>query len=101
MSLTRSDEACKALIKRFPNQRYDFYFKDRREVFYAIPKAHGIWSLHGQLSLNREPETVAKYGALHCVSEMIATFDFAMKEGEVDNERIDRAEKKCYDKADE
>lgn len=94
-------EAVKALIKRFPNQRYDFYFKDRREVFYAIPKAQGIWSLHAQLALNREPETVAKYGEVHSVKEMIVAFEFAMNESEVDKKRIDRAEKRCYDKADE
>jgi hypothetical protein len=101
LSIPMGNEACKALIRRFPNQRYDFYFKDRREVFYAIPKAQGIWGLHAQLLLNREPETEAKYGAVHCVREMIAAFDFAMSEREVDKERIERAEKKCYDKADE
>jgi len=101
VTISMGDEACKALIKRFPSQRYDFYFKDRREVFYAIPKAQGIWSLHTQLSLNREPATEAKYGAVHCVKEMIAVFDFAMNEREVDTERIERAEKRCSDKADE
>lgn len=101
LTIPMGDDACKALIKRFPNQRYDFYFKDRREVFYAIRKAHGIWSLHSQLSLNRESEAVAKYGAVHCVKEMLAAFEFAMNEGEVDKERVDSAEKQCYDKADE
>jgi hypothetical protein len=64
LSLPMGDEACKALIRRFSNQRYDFYFKDRREVFYAISECQGIWSLHRQLEMNREPETVAKYGAI-------------------------------------
>src|ERR1017187_6788822 len=101
LSRPMGDDACGKLIKRFPIQRYDFFFRERREVFYAIPESQGIWSLHRQLEINREPETVAKYGTQHSVSEMIHAFEFAMDEGKVDKELIELNEKKCYDKADE
>lgn len=100
LSLPMGDDVCNALIRHFPIQLYDFFFKDRREVFYAIPECQGIWSLHRQLEMNREPETVAKYGARHSVKEMIHAFEFAMNEGEVDNKYIELNEKKCYHKAD-
>jgi len=101
LTLRMGDEACAVFLKRMPTQRYDYYFKDRREVFYAIPDYHGVWALHAQLGLNREPETIAKYGAKHAVGEMLSAFEFAMAEGEVDKELIEMAQKKHLAKADE
>jgi hypothetical protein len=101
LTLQMGDAACVALVKRMPTQRYDYYFKDRREVFYEIPDYHGIWALHGQLGLNREPEAVAKYGAKHAVGEMLSAFEFAMNEGEVDKEFIEAVQKRQLAKADE
>jgi hypothetical protein len=101
LTLPMGDPACKALLKRLPTQRYDYYFKDRREVFYAIPDYHAVWALHAQLGLNREPEAIAKYGAKHAVGEMLSAFEFAMAEGEVDKKLIETAQKKHRAKADE
>ena len=101
LTLPMGDAACVAFVKRMPTQRYDYYFKDRREVFYAIPDYHGVWALHAQLGLNREPEAIAKYGAKHAVGEMLSAFEFAMNEGEVDKELIETVQKNQLAKADE
>jgi hypothetical protein len=101
LALPMGDAACALLVKRLPTQRYDYYFKDRREVFYAIPDYHAIWALHAQLQLNREPEVLAKYGARHAVGEMLSAFEFAMNEEEVNKELIEEIRKEKLAKADE
>jgi hypothetical protein len=101
LTLPMGDAACAAFLKRMPTQRYDYYFRDRREAFYAIPDYHGVWGLHAQLGLNREPEAIAKYGPRHAIGEMLSAFEFAMSEGEVDKELIEAVQRKQLAKADE
>ena len=101
LTLRMGDAACALFVKRMPTQRYDYYFKDRREVFYAIPDYHGVWALHAQLALNRETEAISKYGARHAVGEMLSAFEFSMSEGEVDKELIEAVQKRQLEKADE
>ena len=98
---TFGEEQCAKAVRRMTFQRYDFYFNDRREVFYTIPLNKGLWTLRAQIELNREPDTVKRNGAKHALDEIINAFEFSMNEGEVDSELIKSAEAKHNKKADE
>ena len=82
------DRHCEPLMTRLKTDRYDFYFKERREVFYAMKDNLGIYRLHGQIGLNLEPEKVAKYGPKHTVIELIRAFEYSMKVNEINRSRV-------------
>jgi len=94
------DKHCEPLMTRLKADRYEFYFKERREVFYAIKDSQGIYRLHGQIALNLEPEKVAKYGPKHTVIELISAFEYSMKVDEISRKRVMEAVDKYNSESD-
>lgn len=90
-TLLLEEKHCVPLVERVKFEKYDYYFGQRREVFYAMPDNVGIRRLHGQIALNLEPDKVKKYGAKHTIQELVNAFEWGMQCGELSKQRIEAA----------
>ena len=81
-------------IKRFKLEKYDYYYGQRREVFYAMKDNLGLWRLRSQVALMVSDEQVAKYGAKNATEEIIKIIEYLVLVKDIDGERIKAAEDK-------
>lgn len=83
-------------MQRLRFEKFEYYFGQRREVFYAMADNVGIRRLHGQFALNLEPEQVKKYGAKQTIKELVNAYEYSVISGEVNKKRVEAAAAK-YD----
>jgi len=89
VTLAMPDKFSIPLVQRVKFDKYDFYYGQRRELFYAMRDNVGIYQLHAQYALILRPESIAKYGAKHCVEELVSACEWSMKSGWLSKKRLE------------
>jgi hypothetical protein len=85
----QDDRRCQPLVEKIKFEKFDYYFGQRREVFYEISENVGIRSLYGQFELILQKGRAGKSKPVATVKELANAVEYSIKLREVDGARIE------------